>query len=159
MEKLNRLVGVFGGLSVLSMIAFAFESRGVKAKAIKLNTDQLSKGKSNTNERLRTYASRAPQVYHPKTIGYKISVGQPYNKVTLRDTGYFYRSFKILPFHDIAVISTDSKKINTHGQIEHIEDNIDVEGEALGIMPDNMQDLIMSVIPEMQRNLRAELKI
>jgi hypothetical protein len=158
-EKLIRLNNAVQRLNILSSIAFSFEKRNVKSKAVALNLDQLSKGKSNEGERLRTYKSRPPNVYADRTIGYKIRVGQPYNKVTLRDKGDFYRSFKIIPFHDLAVIWTDSKKINERGKVEYIEDNIDVSGEALGINKENMPKLKHELIPEMLRDMRKHLQI
>lgn len=50
--------------------------------------------------------------YSPYTIGYKKAVGQPYDRVTLRDEGDFYRGFFIEADDRMFYISSTDEKTN-----------------------------------------------
>ena len=71
--------------------------------------------------------------YTPKTIELKEIKGQPTNRVTLRDTGDFYASFKIITEPDkFTIIATDYK---TDGLIRKYGRQI------LGLTDENAQGL------------------
>lgn len=66
-----------------------FDLRDVQDSIIERNQDQMyDLGISSKGKSLGEYA--------PKTIEYKKKKGQRYDHVTLKDTGEFYSSFKIL---------------------------------------------------------------
>jgi hypothetical protein len=153
MEKLKGLSERVDGLSIVGAIEKAFSTSAVKSETLKLNREQLNEGKGAHGEKLSTYKAVAPDVYALFTVTLKKMFGQPHNKVTLKDTGEFHSSLKVQPFPGHALVIGDTKKANGD-----MEDNIDVSS-TLGIMPDNMQELIMSVIPEVQKSIRSDLRI
>lgn len=71
-----------------------------------VRTDQLyERGESGRHILLSDY-----RPYSAVTIQRKRRKGQPYNRVTLKDTGKFYAGFKVVYDDDgFRVISTDSK--------------------------------------------------
>jgi len=153
MEKLRLLSERVKSFSIVNAIEKAFSTSIVKNETLKLNREQLNEGKGAKGQQLRTDKSIYPNVYTPFTIAVKQKKGQPFNKVTLKDTGKFHSSLKVEPFPGHAAITGDTAKPDGD-----MEENIDVSS-ALGIMPDNMQELIMSVVPQMQREIRKELRI
>lgn len=153
MVKLKQLFDRVNNISILKSIEAAFNSSSVKTKAKDLNRSQLNEGKGAKGETLSTYKSVAPDVYALYTVTLKKMFNQPHNKVTLKDSGEFHKSFKLIPFADHAIIGADTKKSDGD-----MNENIDVDS-TLGIMPDNMQDLIMSIIPNVRKDLRSTLKI
>ena len=63
-----------------------------KAQVIKANVDQLYEyGVNRLGVRIDSYAP-----YAPYTVFLKKQRGQPYDRVTLRDTGAFHKSFEIV---------------------------------------------------------------
>ena len=70
---------------------------------IDLNTDQLFSG-------LDANGNPVTPNYSTLTISIKRQKGQPTNRVTLRDTGEFYRDFEVRFFNDyFAIFSNDDK--------------------------------------------------
>ena len=72
-------------------------------KVIQLNLDQLyNYGENSKGVSIGSYS--------PYTINLKKEKGQPYDRVTLKDTGDFYRGFFIRTFGDgFAISSSDDK--------------------------------------------------
>lgn len=63
-----------------------------------INTIQerlFEKGQTASGKDLNTNNSARGNVYATQTIIYKGQKGQPFNRVTLKDTGKFYNSFKV----------------------------------------------------------------
>lgn len=68
-----------------------------------LNATQMYSGVKSDSEEIKPF-------YSASTIVYKISKGQPYDRVTLRDTGNFYKGiYAKLQGTRIEVGSTDEK--------------------------------------------------
>ena len=58
--------------------------------------------------------------YTSKTVSIKMRKGQPYDRVTLRDTGYFYSGITFdFDEHGIFLTSTDDKKEKLIGKYGH----------------------------------------
>lgn len=76
-------------ISVKELFRHLFEDQEFKDLIIELNTiEQLyKKGIDSTGESIGDY--------QPFTIDEKIKKGQPYDRVTLKDTGRFYESFRV----------------------------------------------------------------
>ena len=99
LKKLNK----FKTGDVDSLLVEAFES--AKAEIIKLNTiEQLfKKGVDNENKAIEP-------AYTPTTVSIKKSKGQPTNRVTLKDTGDFYKATDIdFTVKDFTIINFDIK--------------------------------------------------
>lgn len=81
--------------------------------------------------------------YSPLTISIKRSKGQPTDRVTLRDTGDFHRSFKISYGNDAFAIFADDPKAqkleNKYGS------------EIFGLTPDSLDEAIEIVKPELNK--------
>ena len=153
MKKLNRLVQMFANIDIDKSMQNVFAKSFIQNKVKQINIDQLDEGKGAKGQQLRTNKAVYPSVYAAFTINEKKKKGQPFDRVTLKDTGKFRSSFKVRPFPGHAIIDSNTQKPDGD-----IEDNIDVSA-AMGIMPDNMQGLIMSIVPEIQTNLRKHLGI
>lgn len=65
----------------------------------KLNTDQMDKGQLNTGEQIKP-------AYTANTIARKKAKGQPFDRVTLHDTGKFYDSIAVQVDNDHINISS-----------------------------------------------------
>lgn len=110
-----------------------------KAEIIDMNTAQLEKGKEATG------LSITPD-YTPFTVRIKRSKGQPTDRVTLRDTGDFYKDFNIIfkPTHFL-IFSDDEKE-------EKLERKYGKE--IFGLADENLQDLIELVKPDLIQYFR-----
>lgn len=84
--------------------------------------------------------------YSPKTIAIKKSKGQPYNRVTLRDTGDFERSFFLVADDEGFVIKASDWKA------EELELKY---GEIFGLTPENRGLLSQEILaPELINKIR-----
>lgn len=72
-------------------------NKSVQYEALRLNRQvQLyEQGVGVDGKTLRSIYARNGAVYAPNTEFYKREKGQPYNRVTLRDTGKFYNTFNV----------------------------------------------------------------
>ena len=87
-DKLKRLLNNVQKLDETQAWFFSID-REVQDEIIRLNTiDQLYDRGIDSDE-------QSLGEYHPITQAYKISVGERYDHVTLKDTGAFYDSFRI----------------------------------------------------------------
>lgn len=111
-----------------------------------LNRDQqlFDEGKDSTGKDIR------PR-YTPFTVAIKRSKGQPTDRVTLKDTGRFHASFRIIYGSDnFELIALDSK---TNRLKAKYGDKI------LGITDPNLQTLIDIFKPELIQKLRKLLDV
>ena len=69
----------------------------------RLNQSQLQAGVDGQGEEITP-------PYAPATIRYKIEKGQPYDWVTLRDTGEFYRNFRAVYGSDFFYLTSSDYK-------------------------------------------------
>lgn len=76
--------------------------------------------------------------YKPYTVFLKKQKGQPYDRVTLRDTGDFYKSFKLQRRGDeLWIVATDWKTVKLIAKYGH---------KILGVNEDGMDFLKRSVV-------------
>lgn len=88
--------------------------------------------------------------YRPRTIRIKRKKGQPIDRVTLRDTGDFHRSFAVIADNvEFLIGATDWKVdelVNKYGN------------EILGLTDVNLDKLVWEhIYPELMNKLRVEL--
>jgi len=111
------------------------------------------KGETSTGKKLRTDKARQGQVYAPFTIGEKQRKGQPYDKVTLKDTGSFYKSMEVEIEKRLFKVVGDSDK-----EDGKIEDNVDLTN-VLNLSPDEITKLVNEIKSEYIQNVRKEIRI
>lgn len=108
---------------------------------IYLNTEeQLYKGKDATGKELENIGGG----YSAFTIAYKQAFGQPYDRVTLKDTGLFYKSFEV-------EIETDKLIIDAYYLTDDGEDLRSRWGDNLaGLTSKSRAKLIDELIPKLR---------
>ena len=105
--KVIRLLNMITSLSVDKLAYKITNNTETKELIIRLNTDeQLFQGIDSTGRDLDSIGGS----YSPLTIEIKKEKGQPYDRVTLKDTGEFYESFKVNPYKGGFSISADAIK-------------------------------------------------
>ena len=91
--RLTDLINKGIELTKINPLFFVFrDNYDLQDYIIYLNTEeQLYKGKDATGKELEDIGGG----YSAFTIAYKQAFGQPYDRVTLKDTGNFYKSFEV----------------------------------------------------------------
>ena len=115
-------------------------------RIVEMNVEQLyDYGINSVGIRIDTY-----EPYSPYTVRIKQEKGQPYDRVTLRDTGDFHKSFEVV-FEPMGfyITATDYKT----------QDLIDRYGARIfGLTSENKQDLtIKYVVPVAREEIKREL--
>ena len=120
------------------ILSFVFSNQDVKDFVVNLNTnEQLFEGIDGTGTSLQSIGGR----YSDATIAYKRTEGQPFNRVTLKDTGSFYDSFTIgYENGGKVVISADTIKEDTDLR-ERWGDNL------LGLTDESIDSLFFFIAP------------
>lgn len=105
MEALINALNNLKGLNLNEVMAIVYEEPAFQQLVGKLNTDQqLYLGIDSTGASLGEYA--------PSTIAYKKRKNQPTDRVTLKDTGDFYKDFDIIVDEDGFIITSFDNKTN-----------------------------------------------
>ena len=88
--------------------------------------------------------------YHPFTVDVKQSKGQPTDRVTLRDTGAFHASIKVI---------TDNEKFTVTATDPKTDDLLDKYGEGiLHLSDENLHSLkVALLLPELRKKLKEAL--
>lgn len=109
-QKFIDLVNKTKQLNTANVMVFLSSNEGLKEEIIYLNTiDQLyNKGIDSKGQSLENIGGS----YSPFTIEEKIRKGLPYDRITLRDSGDFYASFKIVNRGGALVIEAETLKGN-----------------------------------------------
>lgn len=116
----------------------------IEAQIIDANTEQLWAGKTRDNQDIEP-------PYSEWTVAVKNTFGQPFDRVTLKDTGAFYKAFTVKWGPDkFELLSTDEK--------------YDKLGEKYGfqiygLSPEHLADIRVEVTPYLFDYARKALKI
>jgi len=115
-----------------------------------LNREQLWSGEDALGQVINTLGGRP---YALSTMRIKSTKGQPTNRVTLKDTGAFYKTFKVKQvksgFEVIADFSKDDGDIR---------DNFSSDFDFLGLQDESLNEWVNEYFyPEFTRNLRKEI--
>lgn len=86
--------------------------------------------------------------YSPYTIGIKIQKGQPDDRITLFDTGEFYRSFILTINLDGFTIDADPIKDDTNLFTEFGEDILGLTDESKDLLVSQINQIIIPAIEE-----------
>ncbi len=108
---------------------------------IDMNTEQLHDGQ------LATMTPVTPG-YRPLTVQIKRAKGQPTDRVTLKDTGDFYRSFRILVNFNVgyfSIVAEDEKADKLERKYGK---------DIYGLSEENRDELAAMILPDMINNLR-----
>ncbi len=110
MDDLLKLLDFFIRLNPNELLFQIWSDEGVQKFIIKLNTkDQLfKKGIDSTGKSLKEIGGD----YSPFTKKRKSAKGQPTNRVTLKDTGKFHKSFGVIPDFSGFTILSDPIKVS-----------------------------------------------
>lgn len=116
--------------------------KGTTDFVLSLNQKQLNGG-------LDANSNKIVPPYTQTTVRFKIAKGQPFDRVTLKDTGDFYTSFDIIFRNDeFQVIAKDSKRNKLRQKY----------GAAiLGLNDGSLQELIEYMRPELINGIRKLL--
>ncbi len=125
-----------------------------RLKIIRLNRDDqmYRRGIDATGDRI------LDGKYHPYTIEKKREQGQPYDRVTLRDTSAFHASMDIkFNKSSFEITANDLKYDDDTGEPVHLKE---VYGDdILGLTDENLEFVArILVLPNMQDKLRAVLQ-
>ena len=139
-------------LNINAILKRVFQNSDVKEFVIEKNHEQLyNYGQDAKGKDLKTYAALGGRVYGNYTIQQKQLKGQPTDRVTLKDTGKFYDTFKVGVQSEYAEIKANFK---VHG--EDISLNVDTDN-VLGLQAENMPLLIQKIKPYFIKEFKEKL--
>lgn len=113
----------------------------VKREAVRLNTQvQLyERGENTLGQKMRSFFARFGRYYADFTINEKQIKSQVTDRVTLRDTGAFYNTFKAR-FDGELKLTADTNKDG--------EDLQDTWGQVVGLNEDTKSELVKTIKPK-----------
>jgi len=145
---LDHLIQILRDISEIDEKALLFEvlnQNKIKELIIKLNTqDQLFKrGIDSNGESLGEYTENTQKI--------KASKGQPFDRVTLKDTGEFYESWEVI-ISDISdiIINADDEKDDTALFEKYGED-------VLGLTDESLELLVQAIEPDLVGLLQEKI--
>lgn len=146
-ESIRRRIRNIEKANINPMLQALFERPEVAGLVLDLNTEgQLFLGIDSTGERLADIGG----AYSPVTVRIKQEQGQPTDRVTLKDTGDFYRSFDLVAGPKAIIITADSIKGGVDLQIRW--------GDALlGLTPESKQEIIDYLLPDIRKMLLQKI--
>ncbi len=151
MEALRKLVNNVINLDINEILSELWLDVSIQKTILDLNReDQLfDKGIDSLGISLESIGG----AYSPVTVQIKRSKGQPTDRVTLKDTGDFYETFRIKVGPTFFDIDADPKKDETDLFVEWGEDILGLTDESLEILQDILLPLIINKINGEIRNL------
>ena len=151
MPGLNAISSLISAVQTVerNMVDGSYPGQAVRentSKIIEMNVGQLNDhGVNSLGIRIDTYAP-----YSPYTVRVKTEKGQPTDRVTLRDTGEFHKSFEVvIDPTGFYITATDSKT----------NELVDKYGEKIfGLIPENKSELLHQYLyPSVLGQIRKEL--
>jgi hypothetical protein len=150
-QEIKDLCKQFIGLSI-DEIAYKVATRqDFQQEVIRINTQLQLYDKGQDSE--GTLLSAIGGSYSPVTIEIKRAKGQPFDRVTLKDTGDFYKSFRVIPFKGGFEITADPIKDNTNLFKEWGEDIIGIQDENKHLLAQKYVEAIFKKVEEIQNSL------
>jgi hypothetical protein len=113
----------------------------IQVEAIRLNRDEqlFQKGVDNQGNKMRSDYARFGNFYSNYTIAIKNEKNQPTDRVTLRDTGAMYKTFKTKIVGDDLMLDVNS--------IKEGQDLIDSFGQFAGLDQQSISKLLIVAKP------------
>ena len=148
---LNK-IDQFNALSLYDVMQKLFADDEFTDYIIFLNTQSqlYDKGVDSTGQRL----DAGRNGYAPYTIMVKEAKGQPVDRVTLKDTGEFYDSFKtiFLPSGDGAIqITANTIKDQTDLLVEWGKDIIGLDQDSLELLRDMAKTKLQTIVQSLKK--------
>jgi len=136
------------------MLDEIFSTSRVQDEVIRLNQEQLSIGIDSNDKKIQTLKGTIfGQAYSPYTVTIKKLKNQPYNIVTLKDTGDFYDSFKVRK-----VLAGWEVIANYQKEDGDINDNLPNDIDELGLTPESLAELVYeAILPRLTKMLLAKI--
>lgn len=148
MQELINILEDYKDLKIQLIFQEIIDSE-VQELIIELNQAQLFElGEDSEGKRLWSFSPSQP--YSPYTIKLKEAKGQPTDRLTLRDTGKFYESFRIMVGRDEFIIDANGQKDNSN-LFDEYGDNI------LGLNKFSMEELVERLLSGTVFYLREKL--
>jgi hypothetical protein len=144
---------ILNALKFDEIIAEVMAQPSIKSKIIELNQQQLNDlGVDSEGKALETYLATGSYPYAFSTVQIKKDKGQPYDRVTLKDTGAFQKSFSVKSDDTFSTISGNTKKGS-----EDISRNVDIS-KVFGLTETSNSELIQYLKTPMLAVIRKRLK-
>jgi len=122
-------------------------STELKELIIELNQDQLyDLGEDSKGNKLWSFSPSMP--YSPYTIKIKQAKGQPTDRLTLRDTGAFYKSFTVEVEGTSIVLDADGQKQNTNLFSQYGIDILGLNDQNMSIFLERLTNDVIFYIKE-----------
>lgn len=149
MESFAELKKLFEW-DLYKMLDEVFKQSEVQDTMIDFNQDQLQDG---TDALGQTIVTIGGSPYRQKTVIAKRKKGQPTNKVTLYDTGEFYKTFKVQFVNQGYEITADFEK-----EDGSIYDNFTSQYDFMGLDTESLTELVMEVVlPRLGTMIRKKI--
>lgn len=148
MEALIDILEEYKDLKVRLIFEELIDSN-MKELVIELNQTQLFElGEDSTGRRLWSFSPSQP--YSPYTMQIKQAKGQPTDRLTLKDTGRFYESFKVVVGSDEFIIDANGQKSDTNLFDEYGDD-------ILGLNKFSMDEFLEKLLTTTRFYLREKI--
>lgn len=143
-EKIERIMEKIKDLPDVAVFSF-FEVLKTKEREIeKFNKDQLYSGKYSGGNDIK------PD-YTPLTVKIKRSKGQPADRVTLKDTGNFYKGIE-------ATVKQKSLEIeSTEGKTKELFQKYGKAGKILGLNEENHNSIVDACTPFASAKIKEKI--
>ena len=152
MESFLGYIDLIKSVNVYDMLDEIFTNNRVQEEMIRLNQEQLQGGIDSQDEAIHTIGGHP---YRPYTIAVKELKGQPTDRVTLYDTGEFYKSFRVKITQNGYEIIADFNKPDGD-----IRDNLPGEFDVLGLTVESIAELVWETIyPRLERIIKEKLNV
>jgi hypothetical protein len=139
-------------LNLFSLLQNIFNKSEFKEFIIDKNQEQLyDSGIDAKGKKIRTYRAGKGFPYAPYTVAQKVIRNEKVNIVTLKDTGEFYESFKVISESEYVVINADFEKPDGN-----ISKNLDITN-VMGLTSENKELLIEKLKPVFIREFKEKL--
>jgi hypothetical protein len=122
-------------------------STELKELIIELNQDQLyDLGEDSKGNKLWSFSPSMP--YSPYTIKIKQAKGQPTDRLTLRDTGAFYKSFTVEVEGASIILDADGRKKDTNLFSKYGIDILGLNDQNMSIFLERLTNDVIFYIKE-----------
>ena len=122
-------------------------STELKELIIELNQDQLyDLGEDSKGNKLWSFSPSMP--YSPYTIKIKQAKGQPTDRLTLRDTGAFYKSFTVEVEGASIILDADGQKQDTNLFSQYGIDILGLNDQNMSIFLERLTNDVIFYIKE-----------
>lgn len=157
-EPIKNIVDKFKKLDINAIAYQIASTRAHSTLVIQLNTEgkptsQLyEKGEDSKGNKLKGKSILKDGDYSPITKAKKAQIGQRYDHPTLKDEGYFYLSFRVMPYQGGFIITADPIKDETNLFDELGEDIVGLNQENLEILREYYKYEIQKKLKSLSNN-------